>query len=98
MGGPSHGPARYSIWTAPLRGPKPGRKPSTPPPSSEADPMCGQGDRVPPSPVDEPTRLLGRRYRAALLSVALLVLLNQLLVQPPILRLTTDAPVINVAG
>ena len=30
--------------------------------------------------------------------VAFLVLLNQILVQPPIMELTTDAPVINVAG
>ena len=31
-------------------------------------------------------------------AVAILALLNQILVQPPLLRLTTDAPVINVAG
>lgn len=46
----------------------------------------------------DPASMLHRRYRRALLSVALLVLLNQVLVQPAILRLTTDAPVINVAG
>jgi two-component system sensor kinase FixL len=34
----------------------------------------------------------------ALTLVALLVILNQVLVQPPLLRLMTDAPVINMAG
>jgi C4-dicarboxylate-specific signal transduction histidine kinase len=60
--------------------------------------MSGQGDRPDSPPVDDPAILLGHRYRRALLSVALLVLLNPLLVQPPILRLMTDAPVINVSG
>jgi two-component system, LuxR family, sensor kinase FixL len=60
--------------------------------------MSGRGDRADLSSGDDPAGLLSRRYRAALLLVALLVLLNQLLVQPPLLRLTTDAPVINVAG
>ena len=41
---------------------------------------------------------LKQRYRAALALVAFLVLLNQLLVQPSLLRLNTDAPVINIAG
>jgi two-component system sensor kinase FixL len=41
---------------------------------------------------------LNQRYRVALALVALLVLLNQILVQPPLLQLETDAPVINVAG
>jgi len=41
---------------------------------------------------------LNQRYRAALALVASLVLLNQLLVQPSLLRLTTDAAVINIAG
>ena len=41
---------------------------------------------------------LNRRYRAALALVAFLVLLNQLLVQPSLMRLTTDAPIINIAG
>ena len=44
------------------------------------------------------TDSLNRRYRAALSLVAVLVLLNQLLVQPSLMRLTTDAPVINIAG
>ncbi len=41
---------------------------------------------------------LERRYRAALALVAFFVLLNQLLVQPSLLRLNTDVPVINIAG
>jgi two-component system sensor kinase FixL len=42
--------------------------------------------------------LLNQRYLVALVLVAFLVLLNQILVQPPLLQLTTDAPVINIAG
>jgi two-component system sensor kinase FixL len=41
---------------------------------------------------------LNQRYVVALTLAALLVLLNQVLVQPPLLQLETDAPVINVAG
>ena len=44
------------------------------------------------------TDSLNQRYRATLVLVAFLVLLNQLLVQPSLMRLTTDAPVINIAG
>jgi signal transduction histidine kinase len=47
---------------------------------------------------DYPVGLLERRYLVVLVLVALLVLLNQVLVQPPLLQLATDAPVINVAG
>jgi len=47
---------------------------------------------------ETPADSLNRRYRAALALVAGLVLLNQLLVQPALMRLTTDAPVINIAG
>jgi signal transduction histidine kinase len=54
--------------------------------------MSGQSGAV------EPAGLLDRRYRSALALVAVLVLLNQALVQPPLLRLLTDAPVINLAG
>ncbi|MHC5541070.1 type IV pili methyl-accepting chemotaxis transducer N-terminal domain-containing protein, partial [Singulisphaera rosea] len=50
-----------------------------------------------PGTVD-PVRLLNRRYRAAFISVAVLVLLNSLVIQPSLLRLTSDAPVINIAG
>jgi two-component system, LuxR family, sensor kinase FixL len=39
-----------------------------------------------------------RRYRTALAVVMVLVLGNQVLVQPYLVRLTTDAPLINVAG
>jgi len=41
---------------------------------------------------------LARRYGLALALVALLVLVNQALVQPPLHELATDAPVINLAG
>lgn len=41
---------------------------------------------------------LGRRYLPALLSVLALIVFNQLVVQPSLVRLTLDAPVINVAG
>ena len=44
------------------------------------------------------TDSLGRRYRATLALVAFLVLLNQLLVLPSLMRMATDAPIINVAG
>jgi two-component system, LuxR family, sensor kinase FixL len=47
---------------------------------------------------DDPANSLKRRYRAALALVAFLVLLNQLLVQPALLRLTMDPGVVNVAG
>jgi two-component system sensor kinase FixL len=47
---------------------------------------------------ETPEDSLYRRYIQALALVALLVLVNQILVQPPLLRLTTDAPVINIAG
>jgi len=41
---------------------------------------------------------LDRKYRTALEVVAVLILGNQVLVQPYLMRLTTDAPLINVAG
>src|SRR5262245_55952582 len=42
--------------------------------------------------------IFDRKYRTALAVVTVLVLGNQLLVQPYLMRLTTDAPLINVAG
>ncbi|MDR3637756.1 MAG: ATP-binding protein [Isosphaeraceae bacterium] len=45
-----------------------------------------------------PAGYLGRRYRVALALVALLVLLDRLVVQPGLVGLLTDAPLINVAG
>jgi signal transduction histidine kinase len=42
--------------------------------------------------------VLGRKYRFALTVAAILVLGNQALLQPYLLRLTIDAPLINVAG
>lgn len=53
-----------------------------------------------PTP-NEPGRIarsLNRRYVVSFAAAAGLLLLNQLLVQPPLLRLASDAPVINVAG
>jgi two-component system, LuxR family, sensor kinase FixL len=46
----------------------------------------------------DPAVLLNRRSFAGLALIGLLVLANQLIVQPPLLRLMTDAPLINVAG
>src|SRR5436190_517151 len=45
-----------------------------------------------------PAGVLNRRYLVVLGLVALLVLLNQSVVQPSLLRLMPDAPLINVAG
>lgn len=42
--------------------------------------------------------ILNRRYLAVLGLVALLVLVNQAVVQPSLFRLMTDAPLINLAG
>ena len=42
--------------------------------------------------------ILDRKYRIAFTVVAVLVLSNEVLVQPSMMRLTTDAPLINVAG
>jgi two-component system sensor kinase FixL len=42
--------------------------------------------------------VLGRKYWIALTVVAILVLANQVLVQPYLIQLTTDAPLINLAG
>jgi two-component system, LuxR family, sensor kinase FixL len=47
---------------------------------------------------EDPAESLRRRYRLALSLAAVLVVLNQALVQPSLLRVTTDAPVINIAG
>jgi len=57
--------------------------------------MSGRGD---PTMREYPVGLLNQRYLVVLVLVAFLVLLNQVLVQPPLLQLTTDAPVINIAG
>ena len=48
--------------------------------------------------VDDPAGLLDRRYRNVLLALAVLALLNPVVVQPSLLRLMSDAPVINIAG
>jgi two-component system, LuxR family, sensor kinase FixL len=41
---------------------------------------------------------LARRYLAALAMVAVLILIDQVVIQPSLFQLTSDAPVINVAG
>ena len=52
---------------------------------------------LPSDPLD-PAVVLSVRYWYALLTIAGLLILNNLLVQPALSRLATDAPVINVAG
>jgi two-component system, LuxR family, sensor kinase FixL len=52
------------------------------------DPSSGEADARP----------LTRRYLAALVLVGSLLLLDRALVQPPLFRLLTDAPVINLSG
>ncbi len=47
---------------------------------------------------NDPTIAFEGRFKLVLWAVATLVVLNQLLVQPALLRMTTDAPVINIAG
>ncbi|AGA29876.1 ATP-binding protein [Singulisphaera acidiphila] len=47
---------------------------------------------------EDPAARLSRRYWGALAIVALLLVFSQVVVQPPTLRLLTDAPTINVAG
>lgn len=47
---------------------------------------------------DDPARLLNRRYLASFALVALLLLANGMLVQPQILALAVDPPMINRAG
>ncbi len=68
-------------------------------------PSARGGNRIEPQRhhFDQPmseyhTDSLNQRYRMTLALVAFLVLLNQLLLQPSLVRLTSDAPVINIAG
>lgn len=62
--------------------------------------MSGRGDLLAGSVSrsDDPAAVLSRRYRTALLAVALLAVVNQALVQPSLWRLASDAPRINMAG
>jgi len=46
----------------------------------------------------DPSRFLSRRYLSAFALVVACVVINQALVQPPLLRMMTDAPRINLAG
>ncbi len=59
--------------------------------------MVGDDDEI-SGATGDPARQLNRRYLAGLTLVALLQLINQVIVHPPILRLMTDAPAINLAG
>lgn len=61
-----------------------------------ADNTLPRMDRL-PSEVSH-ARLLNRRYLFCFAAAAALLLLNQYIVQAPLLRLAGDAPVINVAG
>ncbi len=54
--------------------------------------------RTRPAQADPDDHYLTRRYLAALALVALLILVDQALVQPPLHELATDAPVINMSG
>jgi two-component system sensor kinase FixL len=49
-------------------------------------------------PTDSDDDFLARRYLAALALVAILILIDQAVIQPALYQLTTDAPVINMAG
>ncbi|NNJ26620.1 ATP-binding protein [Alienimonas chondri] len=72
------------------------------PPSSLANastvqnPAHPQGDAHPEDA--DPRAMLNRRFVAAMTVAAALVVANQFLVQPALLALATDAPVINAAG
>lgn len=51
-----------------------------------------------PKAAENPTRRLDKRSWIALLLVASLIVLHQFSIQPALMGLTTDAPVINLAG
>jgi signal transduction histidine kinase len=51
-----------------------------------------------PEPTERLILGLGRRYRFVLFSIALLVVLDQAVIQPQLIRLNLSAPVINLAG
>ncbi|WP_010588388.1 ATP-binding protein [Schlesneria paludicola] len=51
-----------------------------------------------PNAAENPTRRLDKRSWISLLLVAALIVLHQFLIQPALMGLTTDAPVINSAG
>ncbi len=66
--------------------------------------LAGQGRRTGPVTLigwimdEQIAEILGRKYRIALAAATILVLGNQAMVQPYLMQLTTDAPLINVAG
>ena len=60
--------------------------------------LMGNSPEIRSNPGDDPARLLSRRFRLGLVLVALLALLDRLVVQPALLELLTDPPLINLAG
>ncbi len=76
--------------------------PAAPPPSPDLNPSAEapSADAPPPTGASraDPRRMLNRRFAAAMTVAAALAVANQALVQPALLALATDAPVINVAG
>lgn len=68
------------------------------PRNSPKSAMSNQAMNIKSSDVANPAAVLNRRYVLGLSLVALLLILNQVIVQPPLLRLLTDAPLINIAG
>jgi two-component system sensor kinase FixL len=48
--------------------------------------------------IDSEDDFLARRYLMALMIVAVLILIDQAIIQPALYQLTTDAPVISIAG
>src|SRR5438874_235889 len=60
-------------------------------------PSCRTAEQI-TLPARTTPALLGWRYFWAFACVALLIVLNQVLVQPSLIRVMSDAPVINIAG
>ncbi|MCA9067624.1 MAG: type IV pili methyl-accepting chemotaxis transducer N-terminal domain-containing protein, partial [Planctomycetaceae bacterium] len=60
--------------------------------------QSSQGDKQHSPPSNDPLQVLQRRFVWGMIAVGLLALLNQLVLQPWLIQLTSDAPTINVAG
>ncbi len=70
-------------------------------PTDPATPSTTKGRSPADVPPGDPlalVRLLSRRYLLALLAVALLVVIDEAIIQPQLVRLNLYAPAINVAG
>ena len=72
------------------------RRPSPPAPLPEGEGR--QNDPHAPPPTQPDDDFLARRFLAVLALVAVLILVDQAMIQPPLHELTTDAPTINIAG